>query len=76
MDEQLAQNQTIVALRRQTETSDAQALLRTTQEQYSRMPPPSTHPTRTGGAIGNTPFAPLFSTPSTELRTTKLHRPG
>jgi len=69
MDEQLAQNQTIEALRRQVGTRDAQALLRTTQEQqqqYSRMPPPSTHPARTGGAIGSTPFVPPF----------KLHQRG
>ena len=52
MDEQLAQTQTIEALRRQVETSnnaarDAQALLRATQDQqqqYLRMPPPSNLP--------------------------------
>jgi hypothetical protein len=72
MDEQLAQTQTIEALRRQVETSnnaarDAQALLRATQEQqqqYSRMPPPSNLPTSAGGNIGNTPFIPPLSTPS------------
>ncbi len=46
MDEQLAQNQTIETLRRQVETSnntarDTQAVLRTQQEQQSRMPPPN-----------------------------------
>ena len=58
---------------------DAQALLRRTQEQqqqYGRMPPPSTHPARTGGVNGNTPFVPPFSTPSTGLRTRELHGPG
>ena len=84
MDEQLAQTQTIEALRRQVETSnnaarDAQALLRATQEQqqqYLRMPPPSNLPATTGGNIGNTPFVPPLSTPSTGLRTRELHGPG
>ena len=61
MDEQLAQTQSIEALRRQVETSnnaarDAQALLRATQEQqqqYLRMPPPSTLPATTTGNIGS-----------------------
>ena len=52
MDEQLAQNQTIEALRHQVETSDipardAQASLRAHQEQQlqqSRMPPPTNYP--------------------------------
>jgi len=84
MDEQLAQTQTIEALRRQVGTSnnaarDAQALLRATQEQqqqYLRMPPPSNLPTSAGGNIGNTPFIPPLSTPSTGLRTRELHGPG
>ena len=83
MDDQLAQTQTIEALRRQVETSnnaarDAQALLRATQDQqqYFRMPPPSNLPTTTGGIISNTPFVPPFSTPSTGLRTRELHGPG
>jgi hypothetical protein len=47
MDEQLAQNQTVDALRRQVKSSNtsaqqAQALLRANQEQQSRMPPPNT----------------------------------
>ena len=62
MEEQLAQTQTIEALRRQVETSnnaarDAQALLRATQDQqfaiYNR------------GNIGSTPFVPPLSTPPT-----------
>jgi len=77
MDEQLAQTQTIEALRRQVETSnnaarDAQALMRATQEQqqqYLRMPPPINVPTSAGGIIGNTPFIPPVSTPSTGMRT-------
>ena len=72
------------ALSRQVETSnnaarDAQALLRATQEhqqQYLRMPQPSNLPATTGGNIGNTPFVPPLSTPSTELRTRELHGPG
>ena len=84
MDEQLAHTQTIEALRRQVETSnnaarDAQALLRATQEQqqqYLRMPPPSNLPAATAGNIGNTPFVPAVSTPSTGLRTMELHGPG
>ena len=76
MDEQLAQTQTIEALRRQVETSnnaarDAQALLRATQDQqqqYLRMPPPSNLPATTGGNIGNTPFVAPLSTPSTGPR--------
>jgi hypothetical protein len=84
MDEQLAQTQTIEALRRQVETSnnaarDAQALLRATQEQqqqYLCMPPPNNLPTSAGGNIGNTPFIPSVSTPSTGLRTRELHGPG
>jgi hypothetical protein len=71
MDEQLAQNQTIDALRRQVESSNtsaqqAQALLR---EQQSRMPPPNTNPSGAGGIIGNTPFVQPLSTPSTGMRT-------
>ena len=77
MEEQLAQTQTIEALSRQVETSnnaarDAQALLRATQEQqqqYLRMPPPGNLPATTTGNIGNTPFVPPVSTPSTGLRT-------
>ena len=84
MDEQLAQTQTIEALRRQVETSntaarDARALLRATQDQqqqYLRMPPPSNLPAATAGNIGNTPFVPAVSTPSTGLRTMELHGPG
>ena len=84
MDEQLAQTQTIEALRRQVETSntaarDARALLRATQDQqqqYLRMPPPSNLPATAGGNIGNTPFVPPLSTPSTGLRTRELHGPG
>ena len=84
MDEQMVQTQTIEALRRQVETSnnaarDAQALLRATkdqQQQYLRMPPPSNVPATTGGNIGNTPFVPHLSTPSTGLRTRELHGPG
>jgi len=84
MDKQLAQNQTIEALRRQVETSnitarDVQALLRAHQEQQmqqSRMPPPTNHPIGTGGVISNTPFVPSLSTPSTGLRTRELHGPG
>jgi len=72
MDEQLAQSQTIEALRRQVETSSnsarkAQALLRDNQDQQSqqsRMLPPTTYPRGTGGIISNTPFMPPFSTPS------------
>ena len=72
MDEQLAQSQTIEALRRQVETSSnsarkAQALLRDNQDQQSqqsRMLPPTTYPSGTGGIISNTPFMPPFSTPS------------
>ena len=66
----VAQTQTIEALRRQVETSnnaarDAQALLRATQEQqqqFLRMPPPSNLPATTTGNIGNTPFVPPVST--------------
>ena len=84
MDEQLAQNQTIEALRRQVETSniiarDAQALSRAHQEQQfqqSRMPPPTNYPIGTGGVISNTPFVPSLSTPSNGLRTRELHGPG
>ncbi len=84
MDEQLAQTQTIEALRRQVETSnnaarEAQALLRATQEQqqqYLRMRPPSNLPATAGGNIGNTPFVPPLSTPSTGMRTRELHSPG
>ena len=58
MDEQLAQIQTIEALRRQVETSnnaarDAKALLRANQDQqqqYLRMPPPSNFSTTAGGS--------------------------
>jgi hypothetical protein len=65
-EEQLAQNQTIGALRRQVEASNnsaqqAQALLRANQEQQiqnSLMPPPATYPSGTGGVIGSTPFLP------------------
>ena len=61
MDEQLVQNQTIEALRRQVESSNtsaqqAQALLRANQEHQSRMPPPNTTPSGAGGVIDNTPF--------------------
>ena len=81
MDDQLAQNQTIKNLRRQVETSntavrDAQSALRLIQDQQlqqQRMPPPTTYPTGTGGVISNTPFVPSFSTPSTGMRTRKLH---
>ena len=84
MDEQLAQNQTIEALRRQVETSnnaarDAQALLRMNQEQqqqHLRMPSPTTLPSLIGGIVSNTPFVQPFSTPSTGLRTRELHGPG
>ena len=81
MDEQLAQNQTIDTLRCQVESSNtsaqqAQALLRNNQEQQSRMPPPNTYPSGAGGVIGNTPFIPPLSTPSTGLRTRELHGPG
>ena len=84
MDEQLAQNQTIEALRRQVETSDipardAQALLRAHQEQQlqqSRMPPLTNYPIGTGGVISNTPFVLSLSTPSTGMRTRELHGPG
>jgi hypothetical protein len=84
MEEQLVQNQTIEALRRQVETSnnaarDAEALLRMNQEQqqqHLRMPPPTTLPTLTGGIVSNTPFLQPFSTPSTGLRTRELHGPG
>ena len=84
MDEQLPQTQTIEALRRQVETSnnaarDAQALLCATQEQqqqYLRMPPSSNLPATTTGNIGNTPFVPPVSTPSTGFRTIELHGPG
>ena len=81
MDEQLAQNQTIDTLRRQVESSNtsaqqAQALLRANQEQQSRMPTPNTNPSGAGGVIGNTPFMPSLSTPSTGLRIRELHGPG
>ena len=84
MDEQLAQTQTIEALRRQVETSnnaarDAQAPLHATQEQqqqYLHMPPSSNLPATTTGNIGNTPFVPPVSTPSTGLCTIELHGPG
>ena len=81
MDEQLAQNQTIDTLRRQVESSNnsaqqAQALLRANQVQNSRMPPPTTYPSGSGGVIGNTPSIPPLSTPSTGLRTRELHGPG
>ena len=84
MDEQLAQNQTIEALRRQVETSnnatqDAQALLRMNQEQqqqHLQMPLPTTLPTLTGGIVSKAPFVQPFSTPSTGLRTTELHGAG
>ncbi len=84
LEEQLAQTQTIEALRRQVETRnnaarDVQALLRATQDQqqqYLRMPPPNNLPATTGGNIGNTPFVPPLSTPSTGLRTRELHGPG
>ena len=83
-DEQLAQHQTIEALRRQVETSnitakDAQALLRANQEQQlqqSRMPPPTNYLVGTGGYIDNTSFVLSLSTPSTELRTRELHGPS
>jgi hypothetical protein len=83
MDEQLAQNQTIEALRRQVETSnsaarDAQALLRANQDQqqqFLRMPPPINVPATGGGAISNTPFVPPPATPSTGFRTRDLHGP-
>ena len=81
MDDQLAQNQTIENLRCQVETSntavrEAQAALRLNQDQQlqqQRMPPPTTYPTGTVGVISNTPFVPSFSTPSTGMRTRKLH---
>ena len=81
MDEQLAQNQTIETLRRKIETNnntarDTQALLRTQQEQQSRMPPPTNYPVATGGIITNTPLVPSLSTPSTGMRTRELHGPG
>jgi len=82
MDEQLAQTQTIEALRRQVETSnnaarDAQALLRMNQDQQQQqMPPPTSLPTLTGGNISSTLFVQPFSTPSTGLRTRELHGPG
>jgi hypothetical protein len=84
MDEQLVQNQTIDALRRQVESSNnsahqAQALLRSNQDQQlqnARMLPPTNYPSRQGGNIGSTPFIPPFSTPSTGLCTRELHRPG
>jgi len=81
MDEQLAQNQTVDALRRQVESGDtsaqqAQALLRANQEQQSRMPPPNTNPTGAGDLIGSTPFVQPLSTPSTGMRTRELHGPG
>ena len=80
MDEQLTQNQTI-DLRRQLETSntaarDAQAVLRSQQDQQNRMPPPINHPVATGGIITNTPFTNSLSTPSTGMRTRELHGPG
>ena len=80
MDEQLSQNQTIDSLRRQVESSNtalqqAQALLRANQKQQSRMPPPNNHPSGAGGVIGNTPFVPPLTTPSTGLRTRELHGP-
>jgi multidrug efflux pump subunit AcrA (membrane-fusion protein) len=64
MDEQLAQNQTIDAVRRQVEASNnsaqqAQALLRSNQEQQlqnARMLSPTNYPSGQGGNIGNTPF--------------------
>ena len=73
MDEQLAQNQTIDTLRRQVESSNTsaqqvQALLLANQEQQSRMPPPNNNPSGAGGVIGNTPFMPPLSTPSTGLQ--------
>jgi hypothetical protein len=58
---------------------DAQALLRSSQEQqlqHSRMLPPTIYPSGTGGIISDTPFVPTLSTPSTGLRTRELHRPG
>jgi hypothetical protein len=76
MNEQLAQNQTIEALRRPVETSnnatrDAQALLRATQDQQQqllRMPPPSIVPAAVGGTISNTPFVPPPSAPTRDLQ--------
>jgi hypothetical protein len=74
MDEQLAQNQVESS---NTSAQQAQALLRANQEQQSRMPPPNTNPSGgAGGVIGNTPFVPPLSTPSTGLRTRELHGPG
>jgi len=77
MDEQLAQNQTVDALRRQVESSNtsaqqAQALLRANQEQQSRMTPPNTTSSGAGGVIGSTPFIQPLSTPSTGMRTREL----
>jgi hypothetical protein len=84
MDEQLAQNQTINALQRQVEASNnsaqqAQALLRANLEQQlqnSRMPPPTTYPSGTGGVIGNNPILPPLTIPSTGMRTRELHDLG
>ena len=83
MDEKLAQTQIIETLHRQVETSnnavrEAQAVLRMNQDQqqqYLRIPPPSTLPTITGGMISSTPFAQPFATPSTGLSTKELHGP-
>ena len=77
LDEQLSQSQTIDSLRRQVELSNtalqqAQALFRANQEQPSRMPQPNNHPSGAGGVIGNTPFVPPLSTPSTGLCTRAL----
>jgi len=81
MNEQLVQNQTIEALRRQVESSNtsaqqAQALLRANQEQQSQMSPPHTTPSGAGGVIGNTSFIQPLSTPSTGFRTREFHGPG
>ena len=37
------------------------------------MPPPNNNPSGAGVVIGNTPFMPPLSTPSTGLRTRELH---
>ena len=76
MDEQLAQTQTIEALRCQVETSNNAAQAQEQQQQYLCMRPPSNLPATAGGNIGNTPFVPPLSTASTGMRTRELHSPG
>jgi hypothetical protein len=78
--QELEESRAVATAARVSEEAGRQQLARMMDEEMAQTQTIETlrrnFPTTTGGIIGNTPFVPPFSTPSTGLRTRELHGPG